>query len=165
MSSLLTRPVSPRAVVAVAALAVLASLLGGREKPNLALAHASESARAPAPQAIADLDPAQLKRPAPQGGQAVTDLFAAPRPAAPPAAHPQKPAAPSVPPLPFRYVGRAVEEGRTAVFLERGNESYSLAQGDRAGRDYQVERITEAAVTFMYLPLGERQTLPLPALN
>lgn len=165
MSSLLTRPVSPRAVVAVVALAVLASLLGGREKPNLAVAHASEGVRALAPQAAADLDPAQLKRPAPRAGQAVTDLFAAPQPPAPPAAQPQKPAAPTVPPLPFRYVGRAIEEGRIAVFLERGNESYSVVQGDRAGRDYQVERITEASVTFTYLPLGERQTLPLPVLN
>ena len=165
MSSLLTRPVSPRTAIAVAALAVLASLLGARDKPDLAVAHASDNARAPAPQATPDLDPAQLKRPAPKGGQPVADLFAVPQPPAPPAAHPQKPAAPTVPALPFRYVGRAIEEGRIAVFLERGNESYSVAQGDRAGRDYQVERITEAAVTFTYLPLGERQTLALPALN
>ena len=165
MSSLLTRPVSPRAVFAVVALAVLASLLGGREKPNLALAHASDNLRAPAPQAGLDLDPAQLKRPALPAGQAVTDLFAAPQPPAPPATHPQKPAAPTVPPLPFRYVGRAIEEGKIAVFLEKGNENYSVAQGDRAGRDYQVERISEASMTFTYLPLGARQTLPLPALN
>ena len=163
MSSLLTRQVSPRAVAAVVALAVLACLLGGREKPNLALAHAGDSVRAPVPQAGLDLDPAQLKRPALPAE--VTDLFAAPQPPAPPAAQPRKPAAPTVPPLPFRYVGRAIEEGKIAVFLEKGNENYSVAQGDRAGRDYQVERITEAAVTFKYLPLGERQTLPLPALN
>jgi hypothetical protein len=165
MSSLLTRHVPPRAVAAVIAFAVLASLLGGRDKPNLALAHASQSARAPAPQAALDLDPANLKRPALQAGQAMPDLFAAPPPAAPPAAHVQAPAAPTAPPLPFRYVGRAVEEGRVAVFLEKGAENYSVAQGERAGRDYKVERVTEAAITFTYLPLGARQTLVVPTPN
>jgi len=165
MRSLLTRQVSPRAVVAVVALAVSASLLGGRDKPDLAVAHASETVRAPAPRATLDLDPAQLKRPAPHAGQAVADLFAAPQPPAPPAAHPQTPSAPTVPPLPFRYLGRAIEEGRVAVFLERGKDHYSVAQGDRAGQDYKVEQITDASITFTYLPLRERQILPLPAAN
>ena len=165
MTSLLTRPVPPRVAVAVATLAILVSVLGGRDKPDLAVAHASNSVRAPAPQAAPDLDPAQLKRPA-AGEQAVTDLFAVARPPVPaqPAAQ-QRPAAPTAPALPFRYLGRAIEEGRIAVFLESGKENYSVAQGDRAGRDYKVERITEAAVTFTYLPLGERQTLQLPAPN
>ena len=167
MSSLLIRHVPPRAAVAVAALAVLASLLAGREKPNLALAHAGDSARAL--QAIAvGLDPVQLKRPAPQHERAVPDIFAAPQPvavavAAP--AHQAKPAAPSAPALPFRYVGRSTEEGRVAVFLEKGRENYSVAQGEQAGRYYRIERITDASITFTYLPLGERQTLPVPALN
>ena len=164
MTTMLTRKIPPRAAVAVAVLTLLVSLVNGREKPALAAASTDENARAAA--AIPDLDPAKLKRPAPQAATSVSDPFAAPQPAAPPAS-PQHatPQAPTVPPLPFRYLGRAMEEGRTAVFLEHGNANYSVAQGERAGRDYQVEQITDAAVTFTYLPLGSRQTLVVPARN
>ena len=164
MTTVLIRRIPPRAVVAVVALALLASLVSGREKPQLAAPSAEENMHT-AP-GVADLDPEKLKRPAPQPALAVVDPFAAPPPAAPPA-HQQTPApaVPSAPPLPFRYVGRAVEDGRTAVFLERGNVNYSVAQGEQAGRDYRVERITEASVTFTYLPLGEHQTLVVPALD
>ena len=162
MTTLLTRKIPPRAALAVTALTLVVSLVSGREKPELAAAPAGERARA-AP-SVADLDPAKLKRSAPQPGQPVTDPFAAPQPAAPPVQQ-ATPPAPTAPPLPFRYVGRAVEDGRIAIFLERGKENYSVAQGEPAGRDYRVEQITEASVTFTYLPLGARQTLAVPALN
>jgi hypothetical protein len=164
MTTMLTRKIPPRAALAVAVLTLLVSLVNGREKPALAAASTDENARAAA--GIPDLDPAKLKRPAPQPVTSVTDPFAAPPPAAPPASMQHAtPQAPTVPPLPFRYLGRAMEEGRTAVFLEHGNANYSVAQGERAGRDYQVEQITDAAVTFTYLPLGARQTLVVPARN
>ena len=164
MTTVLTRRIPPRAAVAVAALALLASLVSGREKPPLAAPSAEETIGTTP--GIADLDPEKLKRPAPQPALAVIDPFAAPPPAAAPAnQQPQPAAAPSAPPLPFRYVGRVIEDGRTAVFLERGNVNYSVAQGEQAGRDYRVERIAEASVTFTYLPLGEHQTLVVPALN
>ena len=164
MTTVLTRRIPTRAAIAVVALALLASLVSGREKPPLAAPSAEESVRTTA--GVADLDPEKLKRRAPQLAQAVTDPFAASQPAAPPA-HVQQaaPPGPTSPPLPFRYVGRAIEDSRIAVFLERGNENYSVAQGEQAGRDYRVEQITEAAVTFTYLPLGVRQTLIVPALN
>jgi hypothetical protein len=164
MTTVLTRKIPPRAAAAVAVLTLLVSLVSGREKIELIPPATDESARATA--ALTDLDPEKLKRPAPQAAQSLADPFAAPRPAAPPASPQQAtPPAPTVPPLPFRYVGRAVEAGRIAVFLEHGNANYSVAQGERAGRDYQVEQITEAAVTFTYLPLGARQTLVVPARN
>jgi type IV secretory pathway VirB10-like protein len=164
MTTVLTRRIPARAAIAVVALALLASLVSGREKPQLAASAAEESVRTTA--GVADLDPAKLKRPAPQPAQAVTDPFAASPPAAPPT-HVQQaaPPGPTTPALPFRYVGRAVEDSRVAVFLEHGNQNYSVAQGEHAGRDYRVEQITDAAVTFTYLPLGARQTLVVPALN
>ena len=163
MTTVLTRRIPTRAAIAVVALALLASLVSGREKPQLAAPSAEESVHTTP--GFADLDPEKLKRPAAQPAQAVTDPFAAPPPAAPPAQQQHAPAAPTAPPLPFRYVGRAVEDSRIAVFLERGNENYSVATGERAGRDYRVEQITDASVTFTYLPLGERQTLVVPARN
>ena len=161
MTTVLTRKIPTRAAVAVAVLTLVVSLVSGRERPELAAASATdESARAAA--GAADLDPEKLKRPAPQPSQPGTDPFAAPPPAAPPAQVQQTPPAPTAPALPFRYVGRAVEDGRIAVFLQRGNENYSVVQGEHAGRDYRVEQITDAAVTFTYLPLGARQTLAVP---
>ena len=159
---LFTRRIPPRAAIAVGAAALVVSLVSGREKPGDPITQVERDAR-PA-SAAADLDLERLRRPAP--AQVVADLFAAPPPPAAgmPPREPQH-AVPAPPPLPFRYLGRAIEEGRTAVFLGRGNENFSVAQGERVGRDYRVDRITDQSVTLTYLPLGLQQSLPVPTLN
>ena len=70
-----------------------------------------------------------------------------------------------LPPLPFRYVGRWTENGRVEVLLMRGERLYSAKQGDRIGDDYLLERIGDASIGFMYLPLNEKQSLALPGVN
>ena len=162
MTSFLTRKIPTRAAIAVAVLALLASLVSGRERSDVTVT-AVES-NAPAAPTVADFDPAKIVRP-PVPQQPVADLFTPPQPPSPPAYQQQQPAKPAAPPLPFRYLGRAVEEGRVAVFLERGNQNFSVAQGERAGSEYRIERITEASVTLTYLPLGQQQTLAVPARN
>ena len=47
----------------------------------------------------------------------------------------------------------------------RGADHYHVAPGQVIDRTYRVERVTETAVTFTYLPLGTRQVLAVPALN
>ena len=162
MTTFLTRKIPTRAAIAIAVLALLASLVSGRERSDVAVT-AIES-NAPAAVTVAELDPAKIARqPAPQ--QPVADLFAPPAPPAPPA-YQQQEAKPTAPPLPFRYLGRAtIEEGRIVVFLERGNQNFSVAQGERAGSEYRIEQITDASVTLTYLPLGQQQTLAVPARN
>ncbi len=71
----------------------------------------------------------------------------------------------ALPPLPFRYVGRLVQNGKIEVLLMRGERLYSLAAGDRAGEDYLVERIGESSIGFKYLPLNMKQNLDLPGVN
>jgi hypothetical protein len=66
---------------------------------------------------------------------------------------------PVAPPLPFKYLGLMVDRGQVIVFLGRGDDLMSLKQGEVVANQYRVEDANEAAVTFTYLPLNEKQTL------
>jgi hypothetical protein len=157
MKRFLTRDIPPRAALAVIVLALLATVVSGREKP--ALTEEAAPARAPlqvaAVEAVPDLDPARLKRS--RTDQAIADLFATP--ASPEAAQ----AAPraSAPPLPFQFVARITDGGTTSVYVLHGEDNYSVKPGLVIDRNYRVEKVTETAVTFTYLPLGTRQVLSL----
>ncbi|MGV3499142.1 MAG: hypothetical protein ACO1OR_09985 [Hydrogenophaga sp.] len=82
-------------------------------------------------------------------------------PPAPPPAMAQVAAPPQAPALPFRYLGRLDEgDGVPAVFLAEGAlaRPHVVRAGDRV-RDYQVLAITEQGMTFVYLPLQQKQQL------
>ncbi|HXJ51487.1 MAG TPA: hypothetical protein VNH16_08850 [Burkholderiales bacterium] len=72
-------------------------------------------------------------------------------------------AAIAAPPLPFRYVGRLVQNGKAEALVLRGNALHSVAEGDEIDGEYRVERITGAAIRFTYLPGSVKQTLDLTA--
>jgi hypothetical protein len=74
---------------------------------------------------------------------------------------PAQPSAPSAPPLPFRYIGKLVQDGRAEIWLMRGERHFSVAPGDSLGRDYRVEQVTDTEVLITYLPLNVQQSLPL----
>lgn len=78
-------------------------------------------------------------------------------PPPPPKALPPPPPAP--PPMPFTYMGRMVEEGKTTVFLTRQDRSYAIKVGDTIDATYRVDAIEVSGVTFTYLPLNMQQTL------
>jgi hypothetical protein len=69
--------------------------------------------------------------------------------------------APAAPPLPFRYIGRVVQDGRVEVLLLRGAQHFSVSTGDSIGAQYRVERVNESEIVFTYLPLNVQQSLPL----
>jgi hypothetical protein len=70
--------------------------------------------------------------------------------------------APTPPPaLPFRYIGRVVQDGRLEVLLLRGAQHFSVAAGESVGSQYRLERVGESEIVFTYLPLNVRQSLPL----
>ncbi|MDP3873585.1 MAG: hypothetical protein Q8Q80_13075 [Methyloversatilis sp.] len=98
------------------------------------------------------------------------DLFAtysflppAPSPAALAAAAARKgpPPAPVAPPLPFRYQGKLMEEGGITVFLAQGERILPARTGDLLNNQYRVESVTATAITFMFEPLKQRQTLTI----
>lgn len=94
-------------------------------------------------------------------GDSVQDPFA-PRSWAPPPAA-AKASAPVAPALPYTYFGRMTEEGRTVVFLQRGERSYTVGTGDVLENTYRVDDITPTAVILTYLPLKQRQSLQMGA--
>jgi len=166
-----------RVMFPVIALALIASVVVGRERPSGA-AHEPASridARLQAsPRGQAqelDLDLSKLDR---GGDEAKTpaplavDPFArrnfAPAQDAPQAA--KAPAsAPEAPPLPFIYLGKAIEDGKLEVFLSRGDKNYSVHSRQKLDDEYRVDKVTENSVTFTYLPLKTKQTLDIPAVS
>jgi hypothetical protein len=150
----------------VVALALVASVVVGRERPAGPVVDAAPRAQ----QRIAaeDLDLSKLFRTEEeQENRPAVDPFArrsfAPQQQA--ADAPASPAKRAAPPLPFRYVGKAIEDGKLAVFLQRGEDSYSVQRGQKLDNEYRVDQVSETKVVFTYLPLKAKQTLDIPAVN
>lgn len=153
-------PVLKKVLGALAIVGALASVVAGRERPTLELV---QRPRADVRQAaVEELDLDQL---AARGEEAsrqdkAVDPFA-PRSFSPlTPAQPGKKEKPAAPPLPFRYLGKMIEDGKLAVFLARGDESLSVSAGSRIG-EYRVDKVTDSEVLFTYLPLKTKQSLPL----
>src|SRR4051812_36229866 len=136
--------------LAVTILALLASVVAGREKPSIAAA-AEPVARS--------LDLSKLERPAP-GTAPAADPFAPKSFAPPQEQQPGAHAKPEAPALPFRYLGKLIEDGKLSVFLANGAETVAAVAGQRIG-DFRVDKVTESEVQFTYLPLKTKQSLPL----
>jgi len=153
--SLNVSPWKKNVAIVAAAVTVVAGVVAGREKPALEVIQQKER--------IADdgIDLARLQRPEPTVPQ--NDPFARnfgqPKPAQVSNAAPvvQKPVAP---PLPFQYFGRLTENGKTEVFVMRGEELIAVAAGQQIG-DYKVEQVADTGISFTYLPMKTRQTLDL----
>lgn len=156
-------PILRRILGGVALVGALASVVAGRERPTLDLATPrAKAGSAASTAAIADLELEKLA--ARSEGMAKpekpVDPFA-PRSFSPlVAAAPAKPQKPVAPPLPFRYLGKMLEDGKLNVFLARGEESLSVHAGQKIG-EYRVDKVTESEIVFTYLPLKTKQSLPL----
>lgn len=168
MTSFLRKDIPPRAALAVVALVLFASVVTGREKPQPApVAPSVPGPAAPGAShvAAADLDLDKLTRT--RKDEAITDLFAPARVALGAVVQPEAgpPPPPSAPPLPFKYLGKIIDGDRTTLFVARGDEHYFAEAGETIAGLYKVEQVTSTAVTFIYLPLGTRQVLAVPAVN
>ncbi len=71
---------------------------------------------------------------------------------------------PQAPALPFRFLGRYVEDGQTVVFLQHNDQNFAARVGDVLQQDYKVQAVTASAMTFVYLPLNQSQNLEIGAL-
>ena len=90
------------------------------------------------------------------------DVFAAKswaKPAAVRQAFTPPPPQPVAPPMPFQYVGRIEGREGPTILLSRGGESFSVKAGEPIDNDYRLDSVTGEALTIVYLPLNERQTL------
>jgi hypothetical protein len=68
-------------------------------------------------------------------------------------------AAPQPPPMPFRVLGRYVEDGEAVIFLQHGEQNVLARVGDLVGEHYKVEEIQQGALILTYVPLGVKQVL------
>ncbi|MBK4735820.1 hypothetical protein [Noviherbaspirillum pedocola] len=94
------------------------------------------------------------------------DPFAAtswlpPTPPSPPPAKAPPPAPPSAPPLPFRFVGLLEDQARPTAFLSRGDALHVVSAGQVLDDVYRIESVTPTEIVITYLPLRQRQTLPV----
>ena len=168
MTRLLKLKIPPRAAVAAAALALIASLVSGREPAETAPAARPAAERQTPAESLAGVDIAKLKRAGEP--EAVNDVLAArslaaPAPAPGAAAADAVPATPAAPPLPFQYLGKMSDGERTLVFVGRGEEHYSVEPGLTIENTYRVETVSETAITFLFLPLGTRQVLQVASAS
>ena len=151
-------PMVKKVLAGLTVVSALASVVAGREAPSVvAPATPKVDTRL---QVRDDIDLAKLE--SRLGEDAKVDPFA-PRNFGGPAAAPQVngPAAKrEAPALPFRYIGKMIDNGQLAVFLQKGDESFSVMAGERVG-DYRVDSISENEIRFTYLPMKTKQTLPL----
>lgn len=142
-----------RIAVTLAAVVLVAGVVAGRERPTLELIQESTQTRVARADDGIDLE--RLQRG--ESAAPKADPFARkdPAPKETRQAAREKPVAP---PLPFQYFGRITENGKTEVFLMRGEELLSVAPGQTLG-EYRVDQIGAGSIAFTYLPLKTRQTL------
>jgi len=68
---------------------------------------------------------------------------------------------PSAPPLPFVYMGKLLSEDDRAVFLLQGERNLIVHEGDVIDAVYRVDKLSDAGLTFIHLPTGIQQNLPI----
>jgi hypothetical protein len=100
-----------------------------------------------------------------QSDQDLGNVFAshswapAPEPSKKISEEPAPPPPPEAPPLPFRFLGRLVEDGKTAYFLQFNDRNLVMHIGDTVDKTYVLEGSNGGTLTFAYLPLNKKQTL------
>jgi len=158
----LKRDIPKRPAIAIAlALVTAASIVIGREKPALEVVESSP-ARNPNTAAAPEINLDKLRR-STQADAPQNDPFA-PRSFAPPPPRAQASTAAAsapkaAPPLPFTYVGWVSQDGKTEVYVLRGEELISIEAGQKIEPDYRVDAITEESIRFTYLPMKTPQVL------
>lgn len=143
-----------RVAFAVLILALLAGVVVGREKPTEVFLQENKSA-------AQDFDISRLERAeaaAPASDPFARRSFGASAAAAQQAAAPARPEAPE---LPFRYMGKVIEDGKLEILLLRGDEHFSVAAGQKVGDEYRLDKVTASSLTFTYLPMKKKQTLEI----
>ena len=69
------------------------------------------------------------------------------------------------PPLPFQFLGRFVDEGKAAYFLQAGERNVVARPGDTLEERYRFDGVVQGALQFTSQPLNQKQTLAVGDLN
>lgn len=78
----------------------------------------------------------------------------------------QQASAPSGPPaLPFQFLGRFTDEGKTAYFLQLDGQNVVARPGEKINDSYLLDSVNGDTMNFVYLPLNQKQTLVVGDTN
>ena len=174
------RDIPPWTALTVIALALIASIVSGREPPALQ-PHASTSGRTAEEKPTSpDVETLKLARSLESPGDPLvtrsdllpthallvtTEIVPAPaEPAPSPARIATARPARAAPPLPFTYLAKLIDGDKTTVFVARGQDHYSAEPGLTIDDTYRVERVTDSSITFLHIPSRTRQALAVPSL-
>ena len=69
--------------------------------------------------------------------------------------------APSLPPVPFQFVGKLHDRSDLQVFLQNGEKIYVVRNGDVIDDTWKITGISDLELSLVYLPLRLAQTLPV----
>jgi hypothetical protein len=129
----------------------------GRKSPGLELNQAAPRARAETttegPMIIALRPRTTTTR--------IADSFAPHDWTAPPPAKALPPPLPTAPPVPYTVLGKKFEAGEWQVFLAHEDRVFVVKPQDMIENTYRVEDTMPPLMTLTYLPLQQRQTLPI----
>jgi len=78
----------------------------------------------------------------------------------------QRPSGPAgAPPLPFQFLGRFTDEGKTAYFLQIDGRNIVARAGEKIDDNYQLDSVSGDTMNFTYLPLNQKQSLVVGDTN
>ena len=86
-------------------------------------------------------------------------------PPPPPAAVAPPPPPPVAPPLPYVFIGKLVEGDVTTVFLAREDRNFAVKAGDTLEGSYRIDEIKGELMILTYLPLSQKQSIPIGRVN
>jgi hypothetical protein len=69
------------------------------------------------------------------------------------------------PALPFQFMGRFIDDGKAAYFLQMDDRNIVARVGEKVGDHYQLDGAANGTLTFTYLPLNLKQTLAVGDTN
>lgn len=85
--------------------------------------------------------------------------------APPPRPVARAPEPPRAPPFPYQFLGRLETEGKPrTVYLTKGDQVYSAAQGEVIEGTYQVLNVTAESMEVTYLPLNMKQQIAFSSI-
>lgn len=71
----------------------------------------------------------------------------------------------AAPALPFQFMGRYSDDGQTAYFLQMDGQNLLARPGERVTDQYLLEAVDGNRMTFIYLPLNQKQILAVGDTN
>ena len=68
---------------------------------------------------------------------------------------------PELPPLPFRVLGRYIENNKEMVFLQFNDKNLAVREGEMIDGKYRVDQISTKSVAFRNMAFDRQQTIDL----